>query len=1618
MFFALFFSIRQNATGDAEGNFETSDLLTGHAAAYASPVAGFPALSSVSFASADTSRPVTFSVSDDFVYRQAYISINGSAWKPFYLTGNGLTGAWYKNSATGSYSIPSSLVSTGSNSRNFIAVYTCSIATPFPFDCHGNTWQVRSFTTIKTIANNNTNGSSDNSDGSFAGSSSKSTTSAAKIVSVFASDYEGGSVNYPNKTLDGILLLSSRWSSFGDGQWIAYALNQTTSVSYVRMVFYSTDYRTFFDIQYSTDNITWRNTTAVGVYSLPAAQGTYQRFNFTPVSARFIRIVGHGRSDPTLWNSIVETDINGFSINLGLNSTSAPAPGCTANVMSACFTDGDVYYYDSCNVRGAKLYDCNSSQTCANGQCVNSINVVSGTHPYLLANANELAAIKTKVAISGTKSKTAFDNLRTYSVNPTSEYWEYNLVESALKYAVNNDTNAANNAIQTMNNVMSNINPATFQPTRTDRLYDDYEIGWSMAVSYDLLYQYMTPTQREVTKNWLVKMGDWYYKNLNTMGASENNFFSGAWASLGMISLAVYYDTTAYDIKNTYLDAAAYRTNRLLNTQSGEVSFEPDGTSADGHGYINYGGDSEYLFAYAYERVTGKKMLTNGQAYNVDNFYGYAHTADGGMPNYGDNTQKPGKPGPGSSFYTYRMAPFALVPNAVARSSVWRFFWDMSNPSLTNAYGYNPNFFVVLFYPENIVSKSPREAGLADSYFFRDATLLGGNVALRTGWNNNNEITVLFTNRYKFLMHSHFDPNSFTLSVYGDRFIDDENGDDYNSEKHGYLLEHNTIVIDDRESPLKAKYFSGSVLGRIIGFSSGSGGSVARGDAKYSYADPSDNTATAAISRTSVGFYSVYLSTVTEAMVTPFQKGDRIVAMLNADNAPAYFVTIDNVRKDNSNHKYQWRIHTYKSISGAGTLASPYILDGTNADLYIYFAQPESFIGATGAFYSQTAGTSHNLLTATEPGVTEGHFFTIYYPRKTGAELPVISSMAITNGVAAAVSWSNGKADYLLEKRTSTAGTSVSAYGATSDGKFSAVRTSSSSITVDSVVLEEGTTVNYKGTILIQVTGTTAASASSSRTGKIASVDGQGITAARIYAPAADTLLLNGKQVAFTRDGQFMVYGSSEMQTKICTAEAKSVTCQNKLCGIQTNNCNEQVTCDLSTTCYECTTSSACNDNIATTTDSCTGTPLRCKHTATGNTDTNSQNKSSSSVDAGDKIIVFAENFESLPNMAANTIMNQWQITNANYKEESNSIVNAGGIYGKVWEGVFHQGRYMGGNDDGYAFEIPLDTGYNELWLDWDAYADPNFDPYSTKGLYSGKMMPGLGGGKDVLSGTIGTWTMDQSANGNGWVAHFVWGSQYALRPYYYDQLHDGQTNQIAAGLTIPRGQWLHGTLRIKMNTPGQPDGIYEFYVDGVLRAQAKNVTWRSAAQGADKNKIDFIFPAFFFGGGGTNYICPRDNYVRLDNMIAYYYKTTSSNYLSGPAPSGHTIPIVRPTANVYPNKLLFNETFTSPSGTIKTHYVGEYSPYSWSTVEKKIIGTTGTVKITFTKFDAGYDVWSTYNSWTKVYSGTGTNKQLRYTFNKYNVPSGTYTIDGNSATIEYYSGWSHSSGWTVNYTT
>jgi hypothetical protein len=124
------------------------------------------------------------------------------------------------------------------------------------------------------------------------------------VASVSASADDG---NVPANTLDGNL--GTRWSAKGDGQWILYDLGAAALIDRVQIAFYLGDQRTeAFDVQVSTDGSSWATVFSGHSSGTTAA---LESFDFAEVSARYVRIVGHGNSQSD-WNSLTEVEIWGW----------------------------------------------------------------------------------------------------------------------------------------------------------------------------------------------------------------------------------------------------------------------------------------------------------------------------------------------------------------------------------------------------------------------------------------------------------------------------------------------------------------------------------------------------------------------------------------------------------------------------------------------------------------------------------------------------------------------------------------------------------------------------------------------------------------------------------------------------------------------------------------------------------------------------------------------------------------------------------------------------------------------------------------------------------------------------------------------------------------------------------------------------------------------------------------------------------------------------------------------------------------------------------------------------------------------------------------------------------
>jgi hypothetical protein len=437
--------------------------------------------------------------------------------------------------------------------------------------------------------------------------------------------------------------------------------------------------------------------------------------------------------------------------------------------------------------------------------------------------------------------------------------------------------------------------------------------------------------------------------------------------------------------------------------------------------------------------------------------------------------------------------------------------------------------------------------------------------------------------------------------------------------------------------------------------------------------------------------------------------------------------------------------------------------------------------------------------------------------------------------------------------------------------------------------------------------------------------------------------------------------------------------------------------------------------------------------------------------------IVWAETFESLPNLLNATVKQYWQTNQSFWVDGGGNdifLYNEGGSHGKVMQAYIREDHYAGGNDGGFACTIPMDTAYNEMYLSWDMYVDPLFDGESKSGYYSGKILFGFQGGNNVFNPScwcpVGSNTngVDSTINGHGWCNNGVWGSGNTWRPYAYDQNHDGSNGQIELGFGT-KGQWVHVTTRIKLNTPGQRDGLIEFFVNDSLwdvsyvrgmdlrglgiptRDTLKQNSWQQWNAGL--GRVSGIFLTFFSGGGGIHYASKRDNYLKIDNLIAYHYNSNANAYRSGFSEHHRKIPTVRPTAIKYSRDILNDSIYVGNHGRINCTKWGQTIPAALNTADsctKYVNMTTSTFSYKINFWNDGWnynDSGSELDSWVKIYYWNGTKWVRSKWFQEGGEHDGvpTYNVaydlfptvrSGYEVMITYFSGNDSSYGWILDY--
>ncbi len=397
--------------------------------------------------------------------------------------------------------------------------------------------------------------------------------------------------------------------------------------------------------------------------------------------------------------------------------------------------------------------------------------------------------------------------------------WDAALISNSLYVYLTGDREALNTVVNILDDKVFGPDPYKYEPRvrpwgGSEHPYTSGPSCNSLALSYDLIKPYLSPSQEHTYRRLLVGWGTGSY-NWFSARADEgdvqnaDNYLIGGLningsmaACLGNIALVL----PDYPQSDKWLDTATRAVRGHF-----EYAYNPGGDYIEGHGYQGYSSPQDILFAYALKNKTGEDLFNDSGARNMLDFFTYAYMSGNHFPVYGDNTHSTDLYGE----YLYFLNDEFKHNDGNAGYHKW--LWD-------HVRGYagadnRPRHFssfdkiaYLMWYPVGLHPTDPDEDGLQTGQYFPSSSTpeqdfsksglageerKGGMYVLRTKWNTEEAQTVWVQNRWRAQVHQHYDPNTFTYSAYGaDVLSDNEDRISYHDPKRGRLANKNAVIFD------------------------------------------------------------------------------------------------------------------------------------------------------------------------------------------------------------------------------------------------------------------------------------------------------------------------------------------------------------------------------------------------------------------------------------------------------------------------------------------------------------------------------------------------------------------------------------------------------------------------------------------------------------------------------------------------------------------------------------------------------------------------------------------------------------------------------------------------------
>ncbi len=527
----------------------------------------------------------------------------------------------------------------------------------------------------------------------------------------------------------------------------------------------------------------------------------------------------------------------------------------------------------------------------------------------------------------------------------------------------------------------------------------------TLAMGYDLLYNYMTPQQRQTVRASLDKSAQSMY--LHRPWAGDNaggNWLGHCWGALGVAGFALQEE-------NRYA-ADWIRRGRVASVLYLHHTFDPEGADYEAFSRYFAMGIGKVIICCAAERRQGRDFFTyrNSIFNRIVEFASYML-----MPSQQDwvafddafarNVDFKG------TFAEIAGLTGDPLAQGVFEATYGQTRINVGDP-LAAAVWYDPDIRAEKRQNSKRLSLAKAYRGISGEH---KGEWSSGHVFLRTGFDSPDDIFFAAQCGSSGGWHGHADQSGFVLCAYGDVLVQDPAIiGSYGQPLCEWMKgpeSHSIVLIDGQATP---DYTVGDKLNWPKRFRRAG--------------DVDGFVHTQTLDFVSMDFAE---GLALNPKIGKAKRAKRYVLFFRHPDRAGYFVIIDDVIKDKLPHRYEWLLHPDKKHKAVKEGPGRFAFTG-KVDLKIRMIEPRDPSHETATF--EGYGVEY-LRIRSRKDRNRGLFFTILYPKKEAMTMPPITEIRQGSVIGAKI----GEDIVLLN--TDRSG-SIDAAGVKSDGELVAIRVS------------------------------------------------------------------------------------------------------------------------------------------------------------------------------------------------------------------------------------------------------------------------------------------------------------------------------------------------------------------------------------------------------------------------------------------------------------------------------------------------------------------------------------------------------------------------------------------------